>query len=75
MLAGEFELFSSPGISPKRRGTGLLLGLWGLTPGGVQGEGEGRTNRKGEVKDLALAGQCLAEFHALEDQGGVSFSF
>ena len=68
------ELFSSPGISPKRWGTGLLLGPWSLAPGGVQGEGEGRTNRKGEVEDLALAGQCLAEIHALGDQGGVSFN-
>ena len=27
------ELFSSPGISPKRWGTGLLLGPWSLAPG------------------------------------------
>ena len=74
MLFLSFELFSSPGISPKRRGTGLLLGPWGPAPGGVQGEGEGGTNRKGEVEDLALAGQCLAEIHALGDQGGVNFN-
>ena len=69
-----FELLSSPGISPERRGTGLLLGPGSLAPGGVQGEGEGRTNRKREVEDLTLAGQCLAEIHALGDQGGVSFN-
>ena len=73
MLLLGIELLSSPGISPKRRGTGLFLGQRSLAPGGVQGEGEGRTNRKGEVKDLALAGQCLAEVHALGGQGGIYF--
>ena len=68
------ELLSSPGISPERRGTGFLLGPGSLAPGGVQGEGEGRTNRKREVEDLALAGQCLAEVHALGGQSGVYFN-
>ena len=43
-------------------------------PGGVQREGEGRTNIQGEVENLTLAGQCLAEVHALGDQGGVNFN-
>ena len=73
MLLLGIELLSSPGISPKRRGTGLFLGQRSLAPGGVQG-GESRTNSKEEVEDLALAGQCLAEVHALGGQGGASFT-
>ena len=45
-----------------------------LAPGGVQGEGEVWTNGKGKVKGLALAGQCMAEVHALGYQEGVHFT-
>ena len=41
---------------------------------GVQGKGEGWAHSKREVKFLPFAGQCLAEVHALGDQGGVSFT-
>ena len=41
---------------------------------GVQGEGEGGAHVEGEVKSEALAGQCLAKFHALGGQGAVSFA-
>ena len=52
------ELLSSPGISPERRGTGLLLGPGSLAPGGVQGEGEGRTvgSKKPNGKKLTERG-------------------
>ena len=43
-----------------------------LAPG-IQGEGEVWTNHNGKVKGLALAGQCLAEVHALGGQGGIYF--
>ena len=70
------KLRSPPGISPKRWRAYSLFGplcFHCLTPG-VQGEGEVRTNGEGKVEDLALAGQCLAESHALGGQGGGVFS-
>ena len=69
------EFFSAPGISPLSRGALPLFhrALHCLTPG-VQGEGEGGTHVEGEMKSLALAGQCLAEVHALGDQGQVDIT-
>ena len=71
------QIFLSPhGISPKSRRTWLLGSkalLSCLTPG-VQGEGEVGTNREGEVEDLTLVCQCLAEVHALGGKGGVIFT-
>ena len=49
------------------------LTFQGLAPG-VQGEGEVGANREGEVEDLALADQCLAEGQTLGCQGVCSTS-
>ena len=70
------ELCPALRIPSEGWGAGLLLGWWiqdFLTPG-VQSEGEGWANVEGELDNLALAGQCLAECHALCCQGGVIFT-
>ena len=62
------ELLSPPGISPKSWGAWHLIGTLTcncLTPG---------VQREGEVEELALAGQHLANFHALGSQGRILFS-
>ena len=46
----------------------------GAIPPGVQGEGEGGANFEGEAEDLPLAGQRLAESHALGCQVGLVFT-
>ena len=60
------ELLSSLGISAESRGAWLLLldhlVHHCLAPG-VQGEGEGRAYGNGEVEDLTLIGQRLAELN------------
>ena len=69
------ELLSSLGISAESRGAWLLLldhlVHHCLAPG-VQGEGEGGAYGDGEVEDLTLIGQRLAEFQALGEQGCVN---
>ena len=70
------EFLSSPDISPESWGACHLLGTLAcncLAPG-VQWEGEVRTNWDGEVERLALAGQRLAESHALRGQGRIFIS-
>ena len=70
------EFFSAPGISPHGWGALLLPHLRShcCHSPGVQGKGEGWAHGKREVKFLPFAGQCLAEVHALGDQGGVDFT-
>ena len=68
-------MFSSSVISSLSRGACLLpshLLDWSSHPG-VQGEGEGGVEGEGEVKGLALAGQCLAKGQTLGYQGGGHF--
>ena len=68
-------LISSLGISAESRGAWLLLldhlVHHCLAPG-VQGEGEGGAYGDGEVEDLTLTCQRLAEFQALGEQGCVN---
>ena len=74
-LLGE-ELFSAPGISPLCGGAFLLLAHKAshcLAPG-FQGEGKAGAHVEGEVESLALDGQCLAEVHALGNQGRVDIT-
>ena len=71
------EFLSPPGIPPLCWRACLLVHHKCspcLAPG-VQGVGEGGAHVEGEVKWEALAGQCLAKFHALGvGQGEVNFT-
>ena len=67
------EFFSSSSIPPQGWRACPLLGQSGfdITFPGFQGKAEGGIDLEGEAEALALAGQRLAEGHALWCQGGV----
>ena len=66
------ELLSPLGISLESRWALFAPGWHGLLAlPGIQGEGEGGADGEGELKILAMAGQCMADVHALCCQGRV----
>ena len=66
------KLLSPLGVSLENRWA-LLAPCWHglLALPGIQGEGEGGADGEGELKILAMAGQRMAEIHALCCQGRV----
>ena len=68
------ELLFSSLIPPQSWRAYSLLpchSLMGCSSPGVQGKGEGRANREGDVERLPHVGQCLAKIQALGHQGRI----